>query len=95
MTFWDCLKHTIYYAKEGKRDVSVPFSSSERDPRHHSISTVYIAKGKGVLKAKDDVLEIGIFTELNLPDEIAFDHHSILSDYFKRVYYYIFFSTRG
>ena len=60
------------------------YSDPKRDPRHHSISTVYIAKGKGTPKAKDDALEIGIFNELNLPDEIAFDHRLILSDYFKK-----------
>ncbi len=59
------------------------YSDPKRDPRHHSISTVYIAKGKGILKAKDDAIEIGIFNETNLPDEIAFDHRSILRDYFK------------
>jgi ADP-ribose pyrophosphatase YjhB (NUDIX family) len=62
------------------------YSNPKRDPRHHSISTVYIAKGKGKLQAKDDAIEIGIFTESNLPDEIAFDHRSILSDYFKQVF---------
>lgn len=59
------------------------YSDPKRDPRHHSISTVYIAKGKGVPKAKDDAIEIGIFNEWNLPEEIAFDHRSILKDYFK------------
>jgi ADP-ribose pyrophosphatase YjhB (NUDIX family) len=62
------------------------YSDSKRDPRHHSISTVYIAKAKGIPKAKDDALEIGIFNESNLPDEMAFDHRSILSDYFKKVF---------
>jgi ADP-ribose pyrophosphatase YjhB (NUDIX family) len=62
------------------------YSDPKRDPRHHSISTVYIAKGKGKPKAKNDALEIGIFNESNLPDEIAFDHRSILNDYFKRVF---------
>jgi ADP-ribose pyrophosphatase YjhB (NUDIX family) len=62
------------------------YSDPKRDPRHHSISTAYIAKGEGVLKAKDDALEIGIFTESNLPEEIAFDHRSILKDYFKRAF---------
>ncbi len=62
------------------------YSNPKRDPRHHSISTVYIAKGKGKPKAKDDALEIGIFNESNLPDEIAFDHRLILNDYFKRVF---------
>jgi len=59
------------------------YSDPNRDPRHHSISTAYIAKAKGIPKAKDDALEIGIFNESNLPDEIAFDHRSILKDYFK------------
>jgi len=58
------------------------YSAPERDPRHHSISTVYIAKGKGKPKAQDDAVEIGIFSESSLPAEIAFDHRSILKDYF-------------
>jgi ADP-ribose pyrophosphatase YjhB (NUDIX family) len=62
------------------------YSDPKRDSRHHSISTVYIAKAKKIPKAKDDALEIGIFNESNLPDEIAFDHRSILSDYFKRAF---------
>ena len=61
------------------------YSDPKRDPRHHSISTVYIAKAKGIPKAKDDALEIGIFNESNLPDELAFDHRSILNDYFKSI----------
>jgi len=59
------------------------YSDPKRDPRHHSISTVYIARTKGIPYAKDDAIEIGIFNESNLPDEIAFDHRSILKDYFK------------
>jgi ADP-ribose pyrophosphatase YjhB (NUDIX family) len=62
------------------------YSDPKRDPRHHSISTVYVAKSKGTPQAKDDAIEIGIFTESNLPDEIAFDHRSILKDYFKSIY---------
>jgi ADP-ribose pyrophosphatase YjhB (NUDIX family) len=59
------------------------YSDPERDSRHHSISTVYIAKAKGIPQAKDDAIEIGIFNESILPDEIAFDHRSILMNYFK------------
>jgi len=62
------------------------YSDPKRDPRHHSISTVYIAKAKGLPQAKDDALEIGTFNESSLPEEIAFDHRSILKDYFKRVF---------
>ena len=59
------------------------YSDKNRDPRHHTISTIYIAKAKGIPQAKDDALEVGIFTQSNLPEEIAFDHRSILRDYFK------------
>jgi ADP-ribose pyrophosphatase YjhB (NUDIX family) len=62
------------------------YSDPKRDPRHHSISTVYIAKGKGDPKAKDDALEIKIFDESTLPDKIAFDHRLILKDYFRSKY---------
>jgi len=59
------------------------YSDPTRDPRHHSISTVYIAKANGIPQAKDDAVEIGIFTQANLPDDLAFDHRSILNDYFR------------
>lgn len=58
------------------------YSNPNRDPRHHSISTVYVGKAKGIPQAKDDAIEIGVFNESNLPAEIAFDHRSILNDYF-------------
>ncbi len=58
------------------------YSDPARDPRHHSITTVYIAKGKGKPEAKDDAVEIGIFTRSNLPEQIAFDHRKILENYF-------------
>ena len=58
------------------------YSSPDRDPRHHTITTVYLAKAKGKPKAMDDALEIGIFTESTLPEEIAFDHRKVLADYF-------------
>ena len=59
------------------------YSDPARDPRHHSISTVYIAKAKGAPQARDDAADIGIFNDSTLPDAIAFDHGSILKDYFK------------
>jgi ADP-ribose pyrophosphatase YjhB (NUDIX family) len=62
------------------------YSDPGRDPRHHTISTVFLATGKGMLQAKDDASKIGIFTELNLPDVIAFDHRSILNDYFNSIF---------
>ena len=59
------------------------YSDPKRDPRFHSISTVYIARAQGVPKAMDDAQEAGIFDQYNLPREMAFDHREILDDYFK------------
>lgn len=59
------------------------YSEPGRDPRFHTISTVFIAKGEGRLQAKDDAIDIGIFREGELPSPIAFDHEKILKDYFE------------
>lgn len=59
------------------------YSESWRDPRGHTLSIVFVAKGKGRAVAMDDAREIGIFKENNLPEEIAFDHRRILKHYFK------------
>ena len=58
------------------------YSRPDRDPRHHSIATVYIAKATGNPFAADDAVEVGIFTKDDLPRPIAFDHAEILTDYF-------------
>jgi ADP-ribose pyrophosphatase YjhB (NUDIX family) len=57
------------------------YSDPERDPRQHTISTVFIARAKGKPVADDDAAEIGVFTEDNLPRPLAFDHARILADY--------------
>jgi ADP-ribose pyrophosphatase YjhB (NUDIX family) len=62
------------------------YSDPKRDPRRHTISTVFIAKGYGELKPGDEALEAGVFTEANLPEPIVFDHKEILRDYFSRRY---------
>jgi ADP-ribose pyrophosphatase YjhB (NUDIX family) len=61
------------------------YSRPDRDPRQHTISTVFKATGKGTPTAADDAAEIGVFTEDTLPDPIMFDHREILSDYFRMV----------
>ncbi len=60
------------------------YSDPDRDPRQHTISTVFIARGRGKPQARDDAQEIGIFSreELNFP--LVFDHKKILEDYFER-----------
>ncbi len=61
------------------------YSRPDRDPRQHTISTVFTARGRGIPRAADDAADIGIFTETTLPDSIMFDHREILSDYFRIV----------
>ncbi|MDH7512982.1 MAG: NUDIX hydrolase [Clostridiales bacterium] len=59
------------------------YSDPGRDPRSHTISTVFTAKACGIPKARDDAQEVGIFTRDDLPQPLAFDHEKILADYFK------------
>ncbi|RKY58308.1 MAG: NUDIX hydrolase [Candidatus Latescibacterota bacterium] len=59
------------------------YSDPERDPRHHTITTVYIAKGEGIPKGLDDAREAGLFSEDGLPEPLVFDHGRILRDYFE------------
>lgn len=58
------------------------YSDPKRDPRHHTITIVFIAKAKGKAIAGDDAKEIGLFNKDTLPDQIAFDHRDIINDYF-------------
>jgi len=62
------------------------YSDPKRDPRHHTVSTIFIATASGTPVAADDAKDAGIFTRDNLPDEIAFDHRQILEDYFSGKY---------
>jgi len=58
------------------------YSDPRRDPRQHTISTVFTAKAQGKPRPADDAARAGIFTEENLPSLLAFDHQKILEDYF-------------
>jgi 8-oxo-dGTP diphosphatase len=60
------------------------YSDPGRDPRQHNISTVFIARARGVPLAGDDAGEARIFKEDNIPRPLAFDHGQILRDYFER-----------
>ena len=92
--FVDCVESLEEAAvREAKEETSLAiqlksqlhtYSDPKRDPRQHTISTVYVATAQGRPKAQDDAQEIGIFTkdEINFP--LAFDHNKILTDYFKQ-----------
>jgi ADP-ribose pyrophosphatase YjhB (NUDIX family) len=59
------------------------YSDPERDPRHHTITTVFVAKAAGKAVAGDDAKEVGMFGRDDLPEQIAFDHRKIIQDYFR------------
>ena len=60
------------------------YSDPERDPRHHTISVVFVAKASGKPRAADDAADVGIYDRNSVPHNLAFDHPKILRDYFQR-----------
>ena len=56
------------------------YSDPARDPRQHTITTVFVAQGHGRMKGGDDATIAKVFDLENLP-ELAFDHAKILADY--------------
>jgi 8-oxo-dGTP diphosphatase len=59
------------------------YSDPQRDPRQHTITTVYIASADGTPKAADDARNLAVFAPGHLPEDLAFDHNRILTDYLK------------
>jgi 8-oxo-dGTP diphosphatase len=62
------------------------YSDPDRDPRFHTVTTVFTATSKGEPRAADDAKNLGVFTEDTLPSPIVFDHALILQDYFSKRY---------
>jgi len=60
------------------------YSDPKRDPRFHTIGTVFTAKAKGTPKAGDDAQGVKIIKLSQIEKlEFAFDHKKILIDYLK------------
>ena len=59
------------------------YSDPGRDPRQHTITTVYVAQGSGTPQAADDARTLAIFAPDQLPPVLAFDHRLILLEYLK------------
>ncbi|MCG2706721.1 MAG: NUDIX hydrolase [Candidatus Omnitrophica bacterium] len=60
------------------------YSQPQRDPRFHTIGTVFIAKAKGEPKAGDDAVDSKVVKFNEIPKlDLAFDHKKILQDYMK------------
>lgn len=58
------------------------YSDPARDPRRHTLSTVFIARASGEPKAADDAAEARAFSQDELPS-LVFDHEQILRDVFR------------
>ena len=56
------------------------YSDPKRDPRHHTVSVVFIASASGQLKAGDDAKQAHIFPLNNIP-KLCFDHNQIIEDF--------------
>jgi ADP-ribose pyrophosphatase YjhB (NUDIX family) len=61
------------------------YSDPGRDPRKHTITTVFVARGRGTPEARDDAGNIGVFAKREIDFPLAFDHRKILDDYFRSI----------
>ena len=57
------------------------YSDPGRDPRHHTVSTVFLASAEGEPMGGDDAKQARIFRPDHLP-HLVFDHARILHDYY-------------
>jgi len=55
------------------------YSEPSRDPRGHTVSVIFLAVGRGNLKAGSDASETGLFGMNDIP-ELAFDHKKIIEN---------------
>ncbi|MBU4075417.1 MAG: NUDIX hydrolase [Euryarchaeota archaeon] len=55
------------------------YSEPSRDPRGHTVSVIFLAVGKGNLKAGSDASDTGLFGMNDIP-ELAFDHKKIIEN---------------
>lgn len=61
------------------------YSNPKRDKRFHSISTVFLATGRGKLKAGDDAKGVKVYSLKEIPKRLCFDHRKILKDSLKEI----------
>jgi 8-oxo-dGTP diphosphatase len=57
------------------------YSDPNRDPRKHTLSTVFIGRAQGEPVGADDAAEAKTFPVDALPGALCFDHGTILADY--------------
>jgi 8-oxo-dGTP diphosphatase len=59
------------------------YSDPSRDPRHHSVTTVFIAAAHGEPVGADDAARAIVIPVENPPSPLVFDHAAILKDYLR------------
>jgi len=57
------------------------YSAPGRDPRFHTVTTVFTATARGPARAGDDAKEIALFPLDRLPEDLCFDHAAVLADW--------------
>jgi len=87
--YGDSLEDAVTREVKEETDLSVTelkqfhtYSEPNRDPRFHTIGTVFIAEAKGTPKAGDDAAGLKIIKkDVILKHDFAFDHKKIIPDY--------------
>jgi len=81
----DCVKREVF-EETGLKVTGSHFLKVYDSPKRHPLQTLavcYITKAQGVLNPGDDALEAKYFPYDQLPENLAFDHAKIISDYLK------------
>ena len=58
------------------------YSEPGRDPRHHTLSVIFLGRAEGEPIGGDDAAEARAFSASEIPAALAFDHSLVLRDYF-------------
>ncbi len=76
------IKEELGISAKIKKIVGV-YSDPKRDPRHHTVSIVYLCqKTKGKIKIDHEASEFKFFPLASLPKKIGFDHRKIINDFY-------------
>ncbi len=87
--YGESLEHAAI--REGKEETNLDiilisqfksYSDPERDKRYHTITKVFVAKGKGIAQGMDDAKRAMWFSPEEIENlNIAFDHKKIIKEY--------------
>ncbi|MFH0858072.1 MAG: macro domain-containing protein [Candidatus Omnitrophota bacterium] len=89
--YGECLEDAVKREMKEETDLELQdlrqfhtYSNPDRDPRFHTIGTVFLARGIGTPKAGDDAAGLKVIKLDEIKGlDFAFDHKNILEDYLK------------